>query len=83
MQSTIHEFASIADKEVVKKIFLKTMQKLLNVTQKAAKAENSNSMPIDDSSNDLRLAPPPPLCIALSFVKCDISFLSLSYHMPF
>ncbi|KAJ6355703.1 hypothetical protein OIU77_006142 [Salix suchowensis] len=54
LQSTIHEFASIADKEVVKKIFLKTMQKLLNVTQKAAKAENSNSMPIDDSSNDLR-----------------------------
>uniref|UniRef100_A0A6N2L0E4 Uncharacterized protein n=1 Tax=Salix viminalis TaxID=40686 RepID=A0A6N2L0E4_SALVM len=54
LQSTIHEFASIADKEVVKKIFLKTMQKLLNVTQKAAKAENSNSMQIDDSSNDLR-----------------------------
>jgi ribosomal RNA-processing protein 12 len=59
LQSTIREFSSIADKEVVKRIYLKTMQKLLAVTQKATKAENSrdsNSMRIDDSSNDSRLA---------------------------
>jgi ribosomal RNA-processing protein 12 len=59
LQSTIHEFSSIADKEVVKRIYLKTMQKLLAVTQKATKADNSRdsiSMRIDDSSNDSRLA---------------------------
>ncbi|CAK7352344.1 unnamed protein product [Dovyalis caffra] len=57
LQSTIREFASIADKVVIKRIFLKTMQKLLNVTRKATKPQNSrgsNSMQIDDSSNDLR-----------------------------
>ncbi|KAH8505512.1 hypothetical protein H0E87_012659 [Populus deltoides] len=57
LRSTIREFSSIADKEVVKRIYLKTMQKLLAVTQKATKAENSrdsNSMRIDDSSNDSR-----------------------------
>lgn len=57
LQSTIHEFSSIADKEVVKRIYLKTMQKLLAVTQKATKADNSRdsiSMRIDDSSNDSR-----------------------------
>jgi ribosomal RNA-processing protein 12 len=59
LQSTIREFSSIADKEVVKRIYLKTMQKLLAVTQKATKADNSRdsiSMRIDDSSNDSRLA---------------------------
>ncbi|KAF9680360.1 hypothetical protein SADUNF_Sadunf06G0113100 [Salix dunnii] len=57
LQSTIHEFYSIADEEVVKRIYLKTMQKLLTVTQRATKAENSrdsNSMRIDDSSYDSR-----------------------------
>jgi ribosomal RNA-processing protein 12 len=59
LQSTIHEFSSIADKEVVKRIYLKTMQKLLAVTQKATKADNSRdsiSMRIAESSNDSRLA---------------------------
>ncbi|XP_065849103.1 uncharacterized protein [Euphorbia lathyris] len=54
LQSTISEIASIADKEVVSRIFLKTMRKLLEITQKATKVEgfgNSNSMQIDGSSN--------------------------------
>ncbi|KAF2304163.1 hypothetical protein GH714_028179 [Hevea brasiliensis] len=55
LQSIISEFASIADKAVVKRIFLKTMRKLLEVTQKATNAEasgNSNSARIDVSSNE-------------------------------
>ncbi|XP_050216515.1 uncharacterized protein LOC126667567 [Mercurialis annua] len=54
LQSIISEFASIADKEVVKRIFIRSMKKLLSVTQKAAKAGvsgNSSSMQIDDSSD--------------------------------
>ncbi|KDP33963.1 hypothetical protein JCGZ_07534 [Jatropha curcas] len=53
LQLIINEFASISDKEVVTRIFLRTMRKLLEVTQKATKAQDSgnfNSMQIDDSS---------------------------------
>lgn len=55
MQSSINEFASISDKEVVSRFFNTTMQKLLRVTQQAAKPENSrnsNSMRIDGVSNE-------------------------------
>lgn len=55
LQSTINEFASISDKEVVSRFFNTTMQKLLRVTQQAAKPENSrnsNSMRIDGGSNE-------------------------------
>ncbi|GAV70952.1 NUC173 domain-containing protein [Cephalotus follicularis] len=55
LQSTIGEFASIADKEVVSRLFKKTMHRLLAVTQEAGKAENlrnSNSMSIDNSSKE-------------------------------
>nr|XP_048334915.1 RRP12-like protein isoform X2 [Ziziphus jujuba var. spinosa] len=54
LQATISEFASIADKEVVSKIFKRTMKRLLNVTLVAGKAEhsrNSSSMQVDDSSD--------------------------------
>ncbi|WCJ42841.1 ARM repeat superfamily protein [Euphorbia peplus] len=54
VQSTITEIASIADRDLVSRIFLKTMQKLLKITQNATKVEgfgNSNSMQIDGSSN--------------------------------
>ncbi|KAK9275403.1 hypothetical protein L1049_022667 [Liquidambar formosana] len=54
LQSTISEFASISDKEVVTRFFKTTMQKLLRATQEASKAErsgNSNSVQIDNSSN--------------------------------
>lgn len=55
LQSTIGEFASIADKEIVSRLFKRTMHRLLEVTQEAGKAENSrnsNSMRIDDLSNE-------------------------------
>ncbi|KAJ0091712.1 hypothetical protein Patl1_13652 [Pistacia atlantica] len=55
LQSTIGEFASIADKEVVPRLFKRTMQGLLEATQEAGKAKstrNSYSMQIDDSSNE-------------------------------
>ncbi|KAA8544895.1 hypothetical protein F0562_019710 [Nyssa sinensis] len=54
LQTTIGEFASIAEKEVVTRLFKSTMQKLLKVTQEAGMAENSrnsNSMQIDNSLN--------------------------------
>eukprot|EP00257_Ricinus_communis_P015111 XP_015572954.1 RRP12-like protein [Ricinus communis] len=54
LQSIIREFASIADKKVVKRIFIRSMRKLLDVTQKVTKSEGSgksNSMQTDDSSN--------------------------------
>ncbi|XP_070037346.1 uncharacterized protein [Nicotiana tomentosiformis] len=55
LQSTIRELAPIADKEEVRKFFMKTMRELLKVTQesgKAEKARSSNSMQIDDSSSE-------------------------------
>lgn len=55
IQSTIRELAPIADKEEVRKFFMKTMRELLKVTQesgKAEKARSSNSMQIDDSSSE-------------------------------
>ncbi|KAK2985261.1 hypothetical protein RJ640_009169, partial [Escallonia rubra] len=55
LQSTINEFASISDKEVVGKFFKNTMHKLLKVTQEAGRAQNSkssNSMQVDNSSNE-------------------------------
>uniref|UniRef100_A0A2N9GW92 Uncharacterized protein n=1 Tax=Fagus sylvatica TaxID=28930 RepID=A0A2N9GW92_FAGSY len=55
LQSTIDEFASISDNGEVSRVFKTTMQKLLKVTQEAGKPENSrnsNSMRIDDVSNE-------------------------------
>ena len=55
MQSTIDEFASISDNGEVSRVFKTTMQKLLKVTEEAGKPENSrnsNSMRIDDVSNE-------------------------------
>ncbi|GFP87210.1 rrp12-like protein [Phtheirospermum japonicum] len=55
LQSTIGELASISDKEVVTWFFKKTMQKLLKVTQEAGKSRNSkdsNSMQVDNSSDE-------------------------------
>ncbi|KAL6537719.1 hypothetical protein OROHE_012346 [Orobanche hederae] len=51
LQSTIGELASISDKEVVTRIFKKTMHKLLEVTQESGKLRNSNdanSMQVDN-----------------------------------
>ncbi|XP_052181613.1 uncharacterized protein LOC127794500 [Diospyros lotus] len=59
LQTTISEFASIADKEVVTKFFKTTMRKLLKVTQEAGKAENpqnSNPMQIDTASKESSLS---------------------------
>ncbi|KAJ7979205.1 RRP12-like protein [Quillaja saponaria] len=56
LQSTIRDIASISDKDVVSRLFKSTMQKLLKVTQEAGKVENtrnSNSMQIDNSSNNM------------------------------
>ncbi|KAL3532733.1 hypothetical protein ACH5RR_006254 [Cinchona calisaya] len=58
IQSTIGELASVSEKEVVARFFRTTMQKLLKVTQKAGKAENSrnsNSMQVDNSSGESSL----------------------------
>ncbi|XP_043695681.1 RRP12-like protein [Telopea speciosissima] len=54
LQSTIGEFASISDKEVVKKFYKTTMQKLLEVTKEAAKAEQSrnSAMQIDGAGTE-------------------------------
>ncbi|KAJ8751028.1 hypothetical protein K2173_016209 [Erythroxylum novogranatense] len=55
LQYTINQIASIADKEVVTRIFLRTMRKLLDVTRRASYVDNSkssNSMRIDHSSNE-------------------------------
>lgn len=54
LQTTISQFASIADKEVVTRFFKTTMQKLLRATQEAGKTECSkrtSEMQIDNSSN--------------------------------
>ncbi|OVA08308.1 putative domain NUC173 [Macleaya cordata] len=53
LQATISEFASIADKAIVKRFFTRTMQRLLKVTQEAVKAEqpkNSSSMQVDSAN---------------------------------
>ncbi|ONK66057.1 uncharacterized protein A4U43_C06F3720 [Asparagus officinalis] len=54
LQSTIREFASISDKNIVKNFFKKVMIKLLRATEKASKGkqlESSSDMQIDESSN--------------------------------
>lgn len=57
MQKTIGELASISEKPVVARFFKTTMQKLLKVTKEvASKAENSNSMEVDDSSKESSLS---------------------------
>ncbi|KAF5793009.1 putative armadillo-like helical protein [Helianthus annuus] len=59
LQRTIGEFASIADKSVVSRLFKSTMSKLLKVTQEAGKIQNtkgSSSMEIDNSSNEPSLS---------------------------
>ncbi|KAJ4957678.1 hypothetical protein NE237_024789 [Protea cynaroides] len=54
LQSTIGEFASISDKVVVKRFYKTTMQKLLEVTKEAAKAEQSrhSAMQIDGTGSE-------------------------------
>lgn len=59
LQSTIGEFASISDKDVVTRLFKATMQNLLKVTQEAGKAQksrNSKLMEIDNSSTENSLS---------------------------
>ncbi|WOL06526.1 hypothetical protein Cni_G15260 [Canna indica] len=59
LQATIHEFASISDKNTVKRVFKATMKKLIKVTQEAVKAKQSNSadsMLVDNSSNGSSLS---------------------------
>lgn len=57
MQKTIGELSSISEKPVVARFFKTTMQKLLKVTKEvASKAENSNSMEVDDSSKESSLS---------------------------
>ncbi|KAI3713354.1 hypothetical protein L1987_71931 [Smallanthus sonchifolius] len=59
LQRTIGEFASIADKGVVSRLYKNTMNKLLKVTEEAGKMQNtkgSSSMEIDNSSNDTSLS---------------------------
>ncbi|KAJ4827707.1 hypothetical protein Tsubulata_029798 [Turnera subulata] len=58
LQSTINEFSAVADKAVVSRIFIKTMNKVLKVMQEATKIEsstNSNTMQVDESSNEKSL----------------------------
>ncbi|XP_076928932.1 uncharacterized protein LOC143593073 [Bidens hawaiensis] len=58
LQRTIGEFASIADKNDVSRLFKSTMQKLLKVTKEAGKTQDikvSSSMEIDNSSNEASL----------------------------
>lgn len=55
LQATIGDFASIAEKEIVTRLFKRTMHRLLEATQEAGKTKStrkSNSMQIDDSSNE-------------------------------
>ncbi|XP_022730989.1 RRP12-like protein isoform X2 [Durio zibethinus] len=59
LQSTIGEFASIADENVVRTLFKKTMHRLLKVTQETGMAEasrNNYSMQVDDSSTESSLS---------------------------
>ncbi|KAL8209270.1 hypothetical protein R6Q57_006002 [Mikania cordata] len=59
LQRTIGDFATIADKSVVSKLYKNTMNKLLKVTKEAGKIQNikgSGSMEIDNSSNDTSLS---------------------------
>ncbi|KAJ0758962.1 putative armadillo-like helical protein [Helianthus annuus] len=55
LRRTIGEFASIADKSVVSKLYKSTMEKLLKVTHEASKIQNtkgSSSMEIDNLPNE-------------------------------
>ncbi|KAK9073659.1 hypothetical protein SSX86_006253 [Deinandra increscens subsp. villosa] len=59
LQKTIGEFASIADKSVVSRLFTSTINKLLKVTQKVGNIQNtkgSSSMEIDNSSEETSLS---------------------------
>ncbi|KAI3786135.1 hypothetical protein L1987_45266 [Smallanthus sonchifolius] len=59
LQRTVGEFASIADKSVVSRLYKNTMNKLLKVTKEAGKIQNtkgSSSMEIDNSSNETSLS---------------------------
>jgi ribosomal RNA-processing protein 12 len=55
LQNVISEFASISDKDVVTKLFMTKMKKLLELTKKAAgetkDSRNSSAMQIDSSSD--------------------------------
>ncbi|KAF9614359.1 hypothetical protein IFM89_018112 [Coptis chinensis] len=73
VQSTIGQFASISDKEVVRGLFERTMVKLLKVTQGAVKAElsaNSSSTKIENSANGSS-----PLLARARLLDLAISFL--------
>lgn len=79
MQSTIGEFASISDKEVVSRFFLNTVQKLLKVTQEAGKPGNSrtsNSIPTNPLTND---SSPSLLRCSFSF-PFSVIFLQVGYR---
>uniref|UniRef100_A0A1D1YZ83 RRP12-like protein n=1 Tax=Anthurium amnicola TaxID=1678845 RepID=A0A1D1YZ83_9ARAE len=59
LQTTIREFASISDKQLVKKFFMHTMYKLLKVIQEinsADQSRSSSSMQIDGSSSESLLS---------------------------
>ncbi|OMP11677.1 Armadillo-like helical [Corchorus capsularis] len=58
LQSTIWELATIAQQNVVRTLFKKTMHRLLKVTQEAglAEASKNNSMQVDDSSTENALS---------------------------
>lgn len=56
LQRTIGEFASIADKGVVSRLFKNTMHKLLKVTKEAGKLQNTTSMEVDNSSDEPSLS---------------------------
>lgn len=56
LQATIGEFASISDKAVVSRFYKATMKKLLTATKEAGKrqkSKNSNSMEVDNSSDEI------------------------------
>ncbi|XP_054814971.1 uncharacterized protein LOC129315359 isoform X2 [Prosopis cineraria] len=56
LQHTIREIASISNGQVTSKLFKRTMRELLEVTQQAFRAANTNSMQVDESSNDVSLS---------------------------
>ncbi|KAI9114053.1 hypothetical protein K1719_015304 [Acacia pycnantha] len=53
LQLTIGEIASISDRSVMSKLFKSTMVKLLKATQEVIKADNTSSMQVDESSNNV------------------------------
>ncbi|GMH03569.1 hypothetical protein Nepgr_005408 [Nepenthes gracilis] len=86
LQTTIGQFASIADKTVVTRFFKTTMQKLLRVTQDASKVENVPTlMQIDNSPNEnsLSLVRAQLIDLAvsllpgLSFEEIDLLFVAI------